>query len=70
MMQEEINSEVINVPREVIVEEKKTVAELLKDLGIAKNKYFAVLVNGKKVDTDHVVDESDKIIVLPLIAGG
>ena len=69
-MQEEINSEVINVPQEVIVEKKMTVGDLLKNLGIAKNKFFAVLVNGKKVDTDHIVDESDKIIVLPLIAGG
>ena len=69
-MQEEINSEVINVPREVIVEKKMTVGDLLKKLGIAKNKFFAVLVNGKKVDSDHSVDESDKIIILPLIAGG
>jgi len=69
-MQEEINVEVISTPQEVVVEKRMTVGDLLKKLGIEKNKYFAVLVNGKKVDTDHVVDESDKIIVLPLIAGG
>ncbi|MHA1309915.1 MAG: MoaD/ThiS family protein [Candidatus Helarchaeota archaeon] len=69
-MQKEINTEVINVPREVIVEKKMTVDDLLKKLGIAKNKYFAVLVNGKKVDTNEEIDENDKIIILPLIAGG
>lgn len=69
-MQKEINSEVINVPREVIVEKRMTVSDLLRKLGISKNKYFAVLVNGKKVDTNHQIDASDKIIVLPLIAGG
>ncbi|MBD3229962.1 MAG: MoaD/ThiS family protein [Candidatus Lokiarchaeota archaeon] len=70
MMQKEISSEVINVPREVIVEKKMSVGDLLGELGISKNKYFAVLVNGKKVDTNHQIDESDKIIILPLIAGG
>ncbi|MHA1270823.1 MAG: MoaD/ThiS family protein [Candidatus Helarchaeota archaeon] len=69
-MQKEVSNEVISVPKEVIIEKKMTVGDLLRKLGITKNKYFAVLVNGKKVDTDHVVDESDKIIVLPLIAGG
>ncbi|MHA1231827.1 MAG: MoaD/ThiS family protein [Candidatus Helarchaeota archaeon] len=69
-MQEEISTQVVDVPTEVVVEKKMTVGDLLKKLGISKDKFFAVLVNGKKVDTNHVVDESDKIIVLPLIAGG
>ena len=69
-MQDEINTEVTNTPREIVVERKMTVGDLLKNLGIAKNKFFGVLVNGKKVDLNHEVDENDKIIILPLIAGG
>ncbi len=51
------------------VEKEKTVGELLIELKI-DGKYFAILLNGKRVELDKVIDPKDKIIVLPKIKGG
>lgn len=45
------------------------VRDLLKELNLT-NKYFGILVNGKKATEDTVIRETDEIIVLPHIAGG
>ena len=52
------------------VKKKKTIASLLKELGI-ENNYFAVLVNNKSVnDLNHELYPQDKIVILPKIKGG
>lgn len=63
-------SEVIREPvvRKLIVEEVKTVAELLIELEISED--HVVLVNGKKQSSDFVLKESDSVVILPKIAGG
>ncbi|TFF91294.1 hypothetical protein EU545_04665 [Candidatus Thorarchaeota archaeon] len=54
--------------RRVIVEEAKTVAELLAELEISMD--HIVLVDGKKVSSDFVLRMEDNVVVLPKIAGG
>ncbi|MFW9963698.1 MAG: MoaD/ThiS family protein [Candidatus Sifarchaeia archaeon] len=63
-------SETINRTRirELIVTEQKTVSELLHDLELSHN--HVVLVGGKRVSLDYLIQENDKVVVLPLIAGG
>ncbi len=51
------------------VNTKQTVASILEALGL-QQKYFAVLVNGRKVNLQDVLEEGQEIIVLPKIAGG
>lgn len=46
-----------------------TVADLLQELDL-ENKYFGILVNGKKATPDTKVGKEDEIIILPHIAGG
>ena len=67
-MQEQINC--IPVLDDIKIENEITVKELLEKLGINNQKYFAVLVNGRKVGPDYKVRQTDKVIVLPLVAGG
>ena len=57
-------------PRVQIIEvtETKTVAQLLQELEISSN--HVVLVDGKLATLDDIVDESNKVVVLPLIAVG
>ncbi|MBS7252002.1 MAG: hypothetical protein KIH08_15625 [Candidatus Freyarchaeota archaeon] len=45
------------------------VGEILAELGVSK-EYFTVIVDGKKADSDSLVDEGSLVIVLPRIAGG
>ena len=52
----------------VIVEESKTVAELLLDLELSAD--HVVLVDGKRVPLDFQVNENESVVILPLIAGG
>ena len=63
---------VSDIPRtkiqEVIVTTQKTVAELLRELDISDD--HVVLVNGKQMDLDFQLKESDKVVILPKIAGG
>ena len=54
--------------QEVIVTSQKTVAELLRELDISDD--HVVLVNGKQMDLDFQLKESDKVVILPKIAGG
>ncbi|MGY5874006.1 MAG: MoaD/ThiS family protein [Candidatus Thorarchaeota archaeon] len=52
----------------VIVEESKTVAELLFELELSND--HVVLVDGKRVPLDFLIGKNESVVVLPLIAGG
>lgn len=51
------------------VKESITIADILAELGL-KSKFFAILVDGKKVDIDFNVSADSEITILPKIAGG
>lgn len=61
-----------DIPRtkkqEIIMTEKKTVADLLRDLDISND--HVVLVNGKQMELEFLLEKGDKIVILPKIAGG
>ena len=70
-LQTETNVEASSVLTKVTVEEEKTtVAELLTKLKIPRGKFLAVLVDGKKAELDQEIHEGQKVIILPMIAGG
>lgn len=48
---------------------KQTVRDILKKLEL-EQKYFAVLVNGRKANLNEMIDEGSEILILPKIAGG
>jgi sulfur carrier protein ThiS len=50
-------------------EKPMTVNDLLKELNL-EDKYFGILVNGKKASKDTNISSEDKIVILPHIAGG
>ena len=50
-------------------ERTMTVADLLIELNL-ENKYFGILVDGKKATPDTVINELSEIVILPHIAGG
>jgi sulfur carrier protein ThiS len=52
----------------IIVTEIKTVAQLLAELELSTD--HVVLIDGKKMNLDSVIQENDTVIILPLIAGG
>ena len=52
----------------VLVEESKTVAQLLLELELSKD--HIVLVDGKRVPLDFRINENESVVILPLIAGG
>ena len=51
------------------VKSSRTVSDLLKDLKL-ESKFFAILVDGKKVGLNDKVEEGSDIVILPRIAGG
>jgi sulfur carrier protein ThiS len=54
--------------KRITVEESKTARELLVDLELSTD--HVVLVEGKRIELDEIIDENTLVIVLPLIAGG
>ena len=50
-------------------ERTMTVADLLRELNL-EDKYFGILVNGKKAVPETKIGKEDEIIILPHIAGG
>jgi sulfur carrier protein ThiS len=51
------------------VKTAQTVRDILAQLKMAE-KYFAVLINGRRGELTDVVDENSEIVILPKIAGG
>jgi molybdopterin converting factor small subunit len=45
------------------------VSDLLKELNL-EDKYFGILVNGKKAEPNTKIKVTDEIVILPHIAGG
>ncbi|MHA2140679.1 MAG: hypothetical protein ACXADC_08420 [Candidatus Thorarchaeota archaeon] len=54
--------------KRITVEESKTARELLVDLELSTD--HIVLVDGKRMELDDVINENTPVIVLPIIAGG
>ncbi len=54
---------------EIQLTEAKTVRELLRELGLL-HRHFVVLVDGRRALLDDEVAEGQRVIVLPIIAGG
>ncbi len=52
----------------ILVTETKTVADLLRELKLSSD--HVVLLDGKRVDLDFVINKDDTVIILPLIEGG
>jgi len=54
--------------KQITVAERKTVNELLQELDLSVE--HVVLMNGRKMSLDEVIEENAVVVVLPLIAGG
>ncbi|MFW9968488.1 MAG: hypothetical protein ACFFEA_15175 [Candidatus Thorarchaeota archaeon] len=54
--------------KRITIEESKTARELLVELELSMD--HIVLVEGKRMELNEVIDENTLVIVLPLIAGG
>lgn len=54
---------------EIRLTKSKTVRALLKELGLL-HRHFVVLVDGKRALLDDDIEEGQRVIVLPIIAGG
>ncbi len=63
------NTKTVGSLKEYVVKEKRTVKDLLHDLNL-DDKYFAILVDGKKATLETEIAEGQSIVVLPRIAGG
>ncbi|WP_371806851.1 MoaD/ThiS family protein [Candidatus Lokiarchaeum ossiferum] len=51
------------------VKDASKVYDVIQKLNI-ETKYFAILVNGQKADTNMQIERNDEILVLPKISGG
>ena len=53
----------------IVPEKTMTVADLLKELNL-EEKFFGILVNGKKATPETKIDPTSNVVILPHIAGG
>ncbi len=53
----------------IVPEKTMTVADLLKELNL-EDKYFGILVNGKKATPETSINPTSNVVILPHIAGG
>ncbi|OLS13647.1 MAG: hypothetical protein RBG13Loki_2713 [Promethearchaeota archaeon CR_4] len=51
------------------ITEKKKVKDLLQQLNL-QDKYFAILIDGRRGKPEDVLEEGSEIMILPKIAGG
>ena len=54
----------------MVLNEETTVPELLTELKISEKPYILVLVNGRRVEKDHVLKDGDKVSLLRPTGGG
>ena len=50
-------------------EKTMTVKDLLEELNL-QEKYFGILVDGRKASPETVINNNSKVVILPHIAGG
>ena len=62
----EIKQEYLKVTELQLIDEIKA----LQDTNKEQDKYFGILVNGKKATPNTKIEPSDEIVILPHIAGG
>ena len=55
--------------RSVEVRERRRVKELLEELGLL-HRHFVVLVDGRRAKLEDEIEEGQRVLVLPIIAGG
>lgn len=60
----------LSSPMEIRLDQPATVDELMTRIGLIHKDYGVYFVNDKMVDKTHVVDNDDRMIVLPLFGGG
>ena len=53
----------------IVPEKTMTVSDLLKELNL-EDKYFGILVNGKKATPETSINPTSNVVILPHIAGG
>ena len=69
-MQEQIQrSNSVSGMQTICVSKRQTVKDLLRKMNL-ESKFFAVIVNGQKVDLETTLDQHDEVLILPKIAGG
>lgn len=66
---DDVMSALSHTVSEVRLTETKTVRRLLEDLGLL-HRHFVVLVDGKRAQLDDEIAEGQRVLVLPIIAGG
>jgi len=60
----------LSSPMEIQIDKPTTVEELMIRIGLIHKDYGVYFVNDKLVERTHVVDNEDRMIVLPLFGGG
>jgi sulfur carrier protein ThiS len=66
---DDVMSALSHTVSEVRLTGTKTVRRLLEDLGLL-HRHFVVLVDGKRAQLDDEIAEGQRVLVLPIIAGG
>jgi sulfur carrier protein ThiS len=65
----EKQKEISGIQTYKVISDQITVKQLLKELKL-EHKFFAILVNGKRVELDSIIEKDAEIVILPKIAGG
>jgi sulfur carrier protein ThiS len=68
-LQIEKQKEISSIKSYTVVNSATTVKDLLRELKL-EDKFFAILVDGKRVPLDTVVEKGSEVLILPKIAGG
>jgi molybdopterin converting factor small subunit len=67
---EYLPSDSVNAAFGVVVEEQRTVQELIKSLNLPGDIPKIVLINGRQTEVDLQLHEGDTISIFPPLAGG
>ena len=59
----------VGIYETITPEKTMTIRDLIKELNL-EEKYFGILVDGKKADLGTKVHENSEVVILPHIAGG
>ncbi|MHA1728169.1 MAG: MoaD/ThiS family protein [Promethearchaeota archaeon] len=68
-MEQQTDQTNIGILNEFKAKGERKVSDLLKELKL-DNKFFAILIDGKKANLKDTIRENQNIVVLPKIAGG
>ena len=60
----------LTVKKEIKIDTKKTIDDIIRDIGLKYEEYANFILNGESVDQSKYLNDEDYLVIMPIFSGG